>query len=88
MTHAELETAYIALCDTVLQDTQKIAGLCLAGRTDAAGRATVDLMDTAANAKEQYAMQQEQAADAYNLTTLRVDATTPSNSETGWERED
>lgn len=89
MTYTELESAYIALCDTVLKNTQHIAGLCLAGRTDAAGRATVSLMDAAADAKQQYRMQQESSGtDRYDLTALRVDATSASNSETGWESED
>ncbi len=88
MTHTELETAYIALCKTVERDAKRIVGMCGNGRTEAAGEAAVNLSQLGLTARLQYQMQQERAGGNYDLTALQVDATSASNSETGWERED
>ena len=82
-TYKELETAYLALCDTVVRDTLNIVGYAGNGRAQDAGRAAVNLMDIAADAKEQYIMEQEQGT--YDLNALKVNPSVPSNSETGWE---
>ena len=87
MTYAELEKAYIALTHDVQRQARQIVGMCANGRTDAAGSAAVALSDIAADARNQYQMQQEQAG-SYDLKALHVEASVPSNSETGWERED
>ena len=89
MTHTELEKAYIALCKTVEADARKIAGKCGAGYPEAAGEAAVDLAQKALTTRLQYEMQREQTApDRFSLAALRVHADKPSNSETGWEREE
>lgn len=86
-TYAELEAEYLALCEMVVKSTRLIVGFAGAGRADDAGRAAVNLMDIAGNAKQRHLMQGEQSG-GYDLSALRVDAATASNSETGWERED
>ena len=89
MTHTELETAYIALCKAVEADARQIAGKCGAGYPDAAGEAAVSLAQKALTTRLQYEMQQEQTApDRFSLAALKIHADVPSNSETGWERED
>jgi len=53
-------------------------------------RATIkvlEMLTQAANIVQGTRMQQEQA-DGYDLKALVVNASVPSNSETGWERED
>jgi hypothetical protein len=86
-TYAELEAEYLALCRAVQQDARRIVGLAGTGRADAAAEAAVALVQMARTREHQYTMQQEQAG-SYDLNALRVNAETPSNSETGWERED
>ena len=55
-------------------------------------RATIkalELLTQAADIVQEKQMQREQSApDRFSLATLNVHAETPSNSETGWERED
>ena len=47
------------------------------------------LLNEAGGIVHQRQMQREQSApDRFSLATLNVHAETPSNSETGWERED
>ena len=87
MTHAELESAYLALCEDVERGLMRIVGLCGAKRIDDAGRVTADLLERVENVRIQYTMQQEQAG-SYDLAALSVNPSVPSNSETGWERED
>ncbi len=88
MTKEELETAYLALCKRVEQDGRKIMGKAGAGYADAAAVAALALVDHAVDCRQQYQMQQEQTAGAYDLGALRVDAAAASNSETGWEKDD
>jgi hypothetical protein len=87
MTHTELEAAYMALCKAVETDARHITGLCLSGRVDAAGEASAALVQRVRTTRLQHKMQQE-VKSGYDLATLRVDAASASNSETGWERED
>jgi hypothetical protein len=87
MTHKELETAYLALCQKVQKDGMKIVGKAGAGYADAAGIAALALVDHACDCRQQYLMQLERAA-GYDLAALQVHADTQSNSETGWERDD
>lgn len=84
-TYAQLETAYLALCRRVEADAMQIFGLAGVGRSDDAAEAAAALADHAATCKAQYAMQHEQGH--YDLSALKVDASTASNSETGWEQE-
>ena len=77
--------------DHVTKITRKqLAVLCRQlGPTHPTTVAIAGLCTEAANITQQGQMQQEQqGADRYDLTALRVDATAASNSETGWECED
>lgn len=87
MTHAELETAYLALCNTVQQQGMEIIGYAGAGRAQEAGEAAAMLVEMVATRREQYKMQQEQAGN-YDLAALKVESNKASDSETGWEKRD
>jgi hypothetical protein len=82
-----LEQLYLNLCDVVHKDALRIFGIAGNGRSDDAANAAADLAQMAKTCKNQYHMRKEVQGN-YDLTTLRVDTTAGSNSETGWERED
>ena len=87
MNYTELEKAYIALTHDVQKQARRIMAMAANGRAKEAAVAALTLSDTAADARNAYEMQQEQAG-SYDLAALRVHADKPSNSETGWEREE
>ena len=89
MNYTELEKAYIALTHDVQKQARRIMAMAANGRAQDASIAALTLSDTAADARNAYEMQLEQTApDRFSLAALNVHAETPSNSETGWERED
>ena len=75
--------------DHVRRETSHVlASMCkYMGPEHPAVKRVADLCTEAATIVNQTKMQQEQAG-GYNLASLKVNADTPSNSETGWERED
>ena len=75
--------------DHIRRETSHVlASMCkYMGPEHSAVKRVADLCTEAATIVNQTKMQQEQAG-GYNLASLKVNADTPSNSETGWERED
>jgi hypothetical protein len=76
-----LEKLYLNLCDVVNKDARRIFGIAANGRSDDAANAAADLAQMAKTCKNQYHMRKEVQGN-YDLTTLRVDATVPTDSET------
>ena len=86
MTYAELEKAYIDLTYTMEKQALRVMAIAANGRPMEAAEAAITLSDTAADARNQYQMQQEQAG-SYDLAALRVDTSVASHSETPFEDE-
>ena len=85
----EADKKYIALCDEVKRQAMRIMGTAHNGNADNAANLALSLADYVSTEREQTRMKQERAGTAaYDLSALKVDAATASNSETGWERED
>lgn len=89
-----LETRYEAFCKDVYAQSRAIYGRCSNAkgihaerRASEAAELAAILMTTVQVARQQGQMQQEQAG-GYDLNALRVDVTSASNSETGFEREE
>lgn len=80
----ELEALYLNLCDVVNKDALRIFGIAGNGRSDDAAEAAAALAQMAKTYKHQYQMRKE-TQGSYDLAALKVDATSASNSEAGWE---
>lgn len=85
-TAQQIEQEYLAFCKAVEKDAMNIVGLAGNGRSREAAEAAISLAQRALTQRNQYAMKQETAGE-YDLKALQVDATSASNSETGWERD-
>ena len=85
-TAQQIEQEYLAFCKAVEKDAMNIVGLAGNGRNREAAEAGIALAQRALTQRNQYAMQTEQAG-TYDLSALRVDTATASNSETGWEKD-
>lgn len=87
-TAQQIEQEYMDFCKAVEKDAMNIVGYAGNGRSREAAEAAIDLAQRALTQQCQYKMQQETTAGNYDLAALRVDATSASNSETGWEKQD
>ena len=85
----EADRRFLELCQEVRRRAMRVYGAAGNGNADKAANLAIDLADYVGTQRQQFLMQQEQSApDAYSLAALRVDTAVPSNSETGWERQE
>ena len=84
---AQADQRFVELCQEVNRRALRIYGASNNGQTEWVAEMALSLSDYVSTARQQLGMKQEQGS-GYDLATLRVDYTAPSNSETGWEREE
>lgn len=88
MTFEELEREYLAFCKQVDDAAMNIFGAAGNGRSEDAANMAAALAQRALTQANQYRMRKETQAGGYDLSALKVDANTLTNSETAYERED